>query len=1469
MPRLSVSTLAIALISSFGAPAGAQVIYQENFDAFSTCGTSCGNACDLTGTGWTNVLTDDMDWTVDANGTGSSNTGPSGDNTTGAGNYLYTETSGSCSDSTAELLSPVISLVGSTAPVGRVYYHMYGGDQGNLHVDLIQDPNNTAVRTTDVVPPITDNVDAWQLLGCIPLDPAAGEVQVVFRGETGPGYESDMAIDDFIVEEAVGADLAVTGVRAGGGFCSTTANVEVDIANLSGAASGATVQYTVNGGTPVVENLPAIAGCGIITHTFAAPVTLTAGANTTIVATVTIAGDSDPTNDSGTVDVFTPSLVTSLPYSEDFENGNGGWYAAGTPTWEHGAPAGSVITTANSGTQAWMTGLATDYPSNSDGALMSPCFDASSIVNPRFEAFANWEIEAGFGPYDGAQVQTSTDGINWVTVGDVGPGWYTQGGINGLNEGPGFTGRQSSSDGSNGWVPVGQDLGNGTTGLFQIRILMGSDGSVQEDGIAFDDIRIVSNPPALNISDVSIPNVDPSLGGDTNIIVQALVVEAFFLPTDINSATLNLQGTIADSDITAVNLWLDDGDGIAQLGTNDIQLTAPGTFSGGSTTFTFAPALSLPANGVALVYVTVDLAVGVAGGLSFGTEITMPSQVVHTGTQPVQFPNGPVAGPLSTTFQAVDMLPFVDNYDGGAAPNRISVNAVGTYPTATSTGTVVGTSATTSTTSIVAIVPGVNTVTPNSGTGMAAIAFLNGPATGAIDYYFDLSSYDVTTDEVFVEFFHENVGATDDPEDHVFLSLDGGATWAGSVYDFDNSTAGPSAWSQTQINLSAFMRAASLTLTNNVVIRMQAAGDGDAVVIDDVFAGIPEAIRVERMAGMPILSGGTDDLGTIPGGTQLVATYTVHNDGQRPLMVMSSTIALANVTNVTVMPMGPDVTVAPAGSATIAFGLNVPVQGAFSADVSVATNDPRLPGAYTMTVSGIGAFDPDIALTLADGTATPSGSAQDLGQVQLGGAVTIDMIIANTGGLDLNLTGTPVVDLASQVNLSAATVSSVPSTLAADATASFTITLTPAARGAFSTQVVVASNDPDENPYTIDISGMAMEADIAISRGGTAVASGATDDLGMIEVNAAQTLTYTIANAGNQDLGLSGTPAVTLNGVPANVDATVTTQPGATIAAGMSSDAVVTVTATGEGAFSFDMTVASNDPDTPTYTVTVSGTGFVPAPEITVTRGGSEVTSGTTENVGGVAPGVAQTLTYTIGNSGNVDLTVSGAAVSNTTNVTASVTTAPAGTVAAGGTTSFVVSYTATAEGAFSFDITVESNDADEGTYTISVAGTGDPLAPEIAVSQGGNEQASGSTVDVGDVQVGNKSTLTFQIANEGQGDLTLTGEPTLGGLTNATATLDAAPDTTIAAGASTTFTVSVSPTAAGAFSAVVTVGSNDGDEGTYTVTISGNGTGGGTDPGDDDGGCTCVTDDGAEAPVTWLGFAAFGLLLGLRRRRR
>lgn len=183
--------------------------WNEKFESFGLCGTS--SDCELEICGLTNYFinetngtVDDIDWRTDQGGTPSTGTGPSQDYNPGnsSGNYLYLEASGGCEGQSAHLISPCIDLTATVNPQLTFAYNMDGASMGTLFMDIYSNGS-----WTNNVVLINGNKGPNWLLKTVSLTAYVGNVvNFRFRGITGNGYESDLAIDDLNVSDMVGVD---------------------------------------------------------------------------------------------------------------------------------------------------------------------------------------------------------------------------------------------------------------------------------------------------------------------------------------------------------------------------------------------------------------------------------------------------------------------------------------------------------------------------------------------------------------------------------------------------------------------------------------------------------------------------------------------------------------------------------------------------------------------------------------------------------------------------------------------------------------------------------------------------------------------------------------------------------------------------------------------------------------------------------------------------------------------------------------------------------------------------------------------------------------------------------------------------------------------------------------------------------------------------------------------------------------
>ncbi|XP_072042533.1 uncharacterized protein [Amphiura filiformis] len=141
--------------------------------------------------GYTQATDDDFDWTWHSGGTSSSDTGPSGDHTTGSGLYIYTEASGRSAGETARLISPLIpGNVGRRACI-NFWCHMYGSGMGTLKVYA----RTAAGGDTELWSISGNHGDPWLSVSLSHYAPKT-DFQVVFVGIIGSSFHGDIALDD-------------------------------------------------------------------------------------------------------------------------------------------------------------------------------------------------------------------------------------------------------------------------------------------------------------------------------------------------------------------------------------------------------------------------------------------------------------------------------------------------------------------------------------------------------------------------------------------------------------------------------------------------------------------------------------------------------------------------------------------------------------------------------------------------------------------------------------------------------------------------------------------------------------------------------------------------------------------------------------------------------------------------------------------------------------------------------------------------------------------------------------------------------------------------------------------------------------------------------------------------------------------------------------------------------------------------
>ncbi len=466
--------------------------FNENFDSFIT-----GSPGTLLN-GWMNDATDDLDWNVNSGQTGSANTGPSQDQntTTGNGNYLYIETSNSFQNAEALLLSNCIDLTGVNNPRLSFWYHMFGANMGELHVDII----SNGVLTLDVMTPLIGNQgDVWRNQ-IINLTPYLGQViQLRFRGIRGFSFTSDIAIDNVEVTAtaAPSADAGITNLITpvlSGCQPNPTQALRVSVLNFSNLLIPETpLAYQLNGGPIIRDTLrTALAAFGSAPFSFPAPITVQNGVNDIVIWTE-VPSDTVSANDTLRQALFLNGLVSTFPSTEDFDgfttgipgvlnNGweneqiidNHDWYVntGATPTTGTG-PSGDQTT--GSGNYMYVN---SNGFSGTSARLYSRCFDLTNANQPELDFWYHM---------DGADIGTLHVDL------DVN-GFYVQDIVVPISgaQGSSWINRQIPLSGYPSIVRV----------VFRADVVSKT-GTIAGD-IAIDDVSIITTPVGINEAELEV-----------------------------------------------------------------------------------------------------------------------------------------------------------------------------------------------------------------------------------------------------------------------------------------------------------------------------------------------------------------------------------------------------------------------------------------------------------------------------------------------------------------------------------------------------------------------------------------------------------------------------------------------------------------------------------------------------------------------------------------------------------------------------------------------------------------------------------------------------------------------------------------------------------------------------------------------------------------------------------------------------
>ncbi len=515
------------------------------------------------------------------------------------------------------------------------------------------------------------------------------------------------------------------------------------------------------------------------------------------------------------------------------------------------------------------------------------------------------------------------------------------------------------------------------------------------------------------------------------------------------------------------------------------------------------------------------------------------------------------------------------------------------------------------------------------------------------------------------------------------------------------------------------------------------------------------------------------------------------------------------------------------GTAGDAFGISVSISG----DTAIAgagldnDNGSASGSAYVYRSSVVAA--PDITVT---DSIVPAGDLSvPYGDVTVSTTSSQTVTITNEGNADLAIGDIGVVDpLAAPFSI--LNDSCTGQILTPAANCIFDVRFSPTTTGFSSDSFDLPSNDPDENPVTVNVSGTGTPTPVPDITVTDSVAPDNDLDMpfGNVTENTTSDQTVTVTNDGSADLILGQVAGADQLAAPFSVENDLCSIQ--TLVPAASCTFMVRFAPTVAGPFTDSLDIPSDDPDENTVTVTVAGTATPPVPDITVT---DSVAPNNDLQVpfGNVTEGTSSDQTVTVTNDGSADLVLGNVAAANP--LAAPFSIVPGGQDTCSGQTlvpaancTFDIRFSPAAPGVSNDSFDIPSNDPDEDPVTVNVSGTGTPIpVPDITVTD------AAAPVDDLQVPFGNVTEMTtadqiVTVTNDGNADLVIGGVAAANPLAAPfSVPNDTCSNQTLAPAAGCTVTVRFAPTGTGPFNDSLDIPSNDPDENPVVVTVSGTGT--------------------------------------------
>jgi len=690
-----------------------------------------------------------------------------------------------------------------------------------------------------------------------------------------------------------------------------------------------------------------------------------------------------------------------------------------------------------------------------------------------------------------------------------------------------------------------------------------------------------------------------------------------------------------------------------------------------------------------------------------------------------------------------------------------------------------------------------------SGWNVSSVEFMIGMFQGATAFDQNLASWDVTSLRNASDMF-SNSGLSIENYDNILIG------WNSQTVRTNVN------FSNTGIRYCDGASArAELIANNNWFINDGGLGcisvyDGPTTASDEIINGQPEPID---FGSVNVLPGSKSRSFTI--------LNRINTDLTNVNISISGTVFGAN-------PAGPS-TIAVGNSIIVDVTLSGSTVGSYTETVTITSDD--FSGSVQFDVTGVITATAEPEIVVFEGNSVAGNEIQNnppfpiyIGEELRGMNVTDEFTITNKGSAPLLISDISFSGTAFSIG------SAVPTSIAVDAVEVIQIVLDGSVGGFFTETLSISSNDTDESAFNFEVEGSIVGPDIAVYQG-TVIFSPPDEifdgqvtsiDLGTGPQGSDITQQFTITNLNGLDLEVSN---IIVSGTAFSINASTPFTVGRE-QDGQYDEEVFEIILSGgtPGIFNETVTIINDDDDEPTFTFPVRGQIGAGFPEIAVFGSGNlEILDGqsTAFDFGSQVQGTGINETFTIENQGTNDLTITAISVSGSDFSINSAITFPL-VISAGSSELLDIFLSGATIGTFSETITIASDDADESLFEIPITGEITASAePEIAVFEVSPFQeitSSQPSVSFGTQTQGNSISKQFQIDNIGTADLDIASISISGTAFSITSTIPPS----LAPSSNVRIDIELAGGTIGSFTETVTIVSNDGDEGTFTFSITG-----------------------------------------------